>query len=1002
MFEDDGKTQPSFQPEVGRTVNQYRILAKIGAGGMGEVYLAEDTKLDRSVALKFLPLTLAVDPTLRARFTREAKAVASLHHPNIVHVYEVGEHQNRPYIAMEHVDGAPLQDILAKGPLPLPTALSYLEALAGAVEEAHRSGVVHRDIKPGNIVVDSSDRPKLLDFGLAVLPRDEAITKTGTTLGTVGYMAPEQARGEAVDQRSDLFSLGVVLYEMVTGHQPFRADTEVATLERVLHREQDPLARFRAEVPAGIEQIVAKLLQKDPALRYQTAADLAADIKRERRSSEGSMHSAAMSTPATTATTAATAAPAPPAKKRASWLVPAAMLGVLAIAAFVFKPWDRIPAPLVPEADASQSRLVVLDFQNLGGGEGGENLGTIVSSLLVTDLSESRFLQIVSRQRLFEVARSLGHSSDGPIDHGLSEEIARKVGSQWMLSGTILQTEPNIVLTSQIADVANGSIASSQRVTGEPGEDVFAVVDKLTRAVKSDLALPSGAESEHDPEVALITTNSPEAYKHFVKGRDYFSRFFKIEALEEFQRAIEIDSTFASAYLMLSVVKKSEVRDDEAAVYLKHAVRHIDKASWRERLLIQSRQLEERGQLDSALTKLLEITDRTPHDPEAWHILAAMAGRSHPNFIKWTKRVIEADSSFAPAYNQLAYAYMEADRFEEANDMIRRYVALLPDDPNPYDSQGDIFARQGKLEEARAAYRKAYEIKPDFLHQSRYKLGIVNLLLDDDSEALRLFRELADGDRPDERSLGRRGIVEAYLYRGQYDAATKLLTTEIADADANGRFEVSILRYQYLAHVYSILEQHDKAIAMIEKAVALYEEHAPDGYVWIYESATWVACRADREDLAERAIAALESLQGLNSGDAEYLPANMHGARGVLAMKRGRNEDAVRSTRALLDRFVDFYNLYYHGRALRLAGQTREAIEVLERAARHVDESRLMSFPLNILVSYELGLAYEAEGHTSDAIAVYEKFLGIWRDTEYTTPEMKDAAARLAVLKPGS
>ncbi|NNE10181.1 MAG: protein kinase [Gemmatimonadetes bacterium] len=999
MFDDDGKTQPAFTPEAGRTVNQYRILAKIGAGGMGEVYLAEDTKLDRSVALKFLPLSLAVDPTLRARFTREAKAVASLHHPNIVHVYEVGEHRKRPYIAMEHVDGAPLQDILAKGPIALPTALAYLEALAGAVEEAHRSGVVHRDIKPGNIVVDSSDRPKLLDFGLAVLPRDEAITKTGTTLGTVGYMAPEQARGEAVDQRSDLFSLGVVLYEMVTGQQPFRAETEVATLERVLHREQDPLARFRAEVPAGVEQIVAKLLQKDPALRYQTAADLAADIKRERRSSEGSIHSAAMSAAGAPDVSGDSATPA---KKRPAWIVPAALLGALAIAAFVFKPWDRVPAPIVSEADASQGRLVILDFQNLGGVEGNENLGTIVSSLLVTDLSESHFLQIVSRQRLFEVARSLGHDPDSPIDHGLSEEIARKVGGRWMLSGTILQTEPNLVLTSQISDVGSGSVASSQRVTGEAGEGVFTVVDKLTRAVKSDLALPSGADSEDDPAVALITTNSPEAYNHFIKGRDYFSRFFKAEATEEFERAIEIDSTFAAAYLLLSVVKNSERRTEEASEYLRHAVRHIDKASWRERLLIQSSVLEQRGQMDSALTKLLEITDRTPDDPDAWYILAVTAGRGHPNFIKWNRRAIEADSSLAPAYNQLAYAYMEDERFEEANEMIRRYIALQPGDPNPYDSQGDIFAAQGKLEEAKAAYQKAYEIKPDFLYFSRYKLGVINVLLGDDDEALRLFRELADGDDAEERSIGRRGVIETHLYRGRFEAAEEMLLTEIADAEASDRYRVLLLRNQTLAYLYSVLDQHEKALEAIERATALFEEHSLGDFEWVHEAATWIACRADREDIAEREIRKLEDIEERRVGDAESFPTNLYAARANLAMERGQDDEVVRWTRLVLDRFADTFSLYYHGRALRLAGQTSQAIDVLTRCDRFVNEEILTAFPLNSFGTYELGLAYEDADRRDDAIAAYEKFLGIWRDAEYETAEMKDAAARLAVLKPGS
>ncbi len=983
MSDNDDKTQPAFQPDVGKMVNHYLILAKLGAGGMGEVYLAEDAKLSRSVALKFLPPSLATDSTIRARFAREAKAAASLHHPNIVHVYEVGEHEGRPYIAMEHVDGSPLRKVLSEGPVALETAIAYAEALAGAVEEAHRAGVIHRDIKPGNIVVDSNDRPKLLDFGLAALPRAEAITKTGTTLGTVGYMAPEQARGDSVDQRSDLFSLGVVLYEMIAGHQPFQADTEVATLDLVLHRVQDPLARYRAGVPIGLEQIVSKLLEKDPALRYQTAADLAADIRRERKVQDGSIQASALDIPRK--------------NDRPGWLTPAIIAGTLVVAGLLWKPWNRGPVIVAP-AEASQSRLVIFDFENLVRDEGSKNLGMIISSLLVADLSESHFLQVISRQRIFDVAKSLGHDSTLPIDGGLSEAVARKAGGQWMLTGTILQTEPVLVLTSQVADVASGNVSTSQRVVGKPSEDIFAVVDRLTSELKRDLDLPDDSEHEPDPRVSEITTDSPEAYRHFVLGVDKLQQFSKIEAFEELTRAVEIDSTFASAYYMLSVLRLTEQRDKDALIYIQAALRHIDRTTWRERLEIQALDFELHGELNAATAKLREITDRLPDDPTAWFKLGMAHESNSLKALEAYERAIIADSSHAPAYNQLAYAYQKVGRWDDAIQAINRYIDLRPNEPNPRDSRGDLYALQGRLEEARASYEKARAIKPDFMPSSRYKLAIVNLLLGDDVEAIRIFRELADGSIDNGGRLGKRGLIEVLLYQGRYQAALQRLQTEIAHAEARGDYDMWAFLTQYSAFAYSILEQHKDALHAIRSAIAIASDHETHDFHWMYEAAIWVSLRAGRVDLADDHVETLRELALLTrSTEEHYL-----GARGALAEAHGDFGEMARFYRLCVDQQKDLYWFYRLGKASRLVGRLDEAVEWLVMARDYVDMDRLSLFPFSILVYYELGLAYEASGWNEKAIDSFETFLQIWQNADYRPPEMNDAEQQLTKLRSDS
>ena len=280
-MENDNDNTQSFVPLTnGTQVGHYKIISKIVAGGMGEVYLAEDTKLKRQVALKFMPVHLATDADMRTRFTREAQATAKLDHPNIVPVYEVGEHNNRPFFAMAHIEGQPLREVIKQGKLSVSEAIDFTMQICEGLHKAHESGVVHRDVKPGNIIIDKENRPRILDFGLATITGEEKLTKTGSTLGTAGYMSPEQIEGKQVDQRSDLFSVGVILYEMLTGRRPFEGDNDAAVVRAITSSNPEPIARFKSGVTGELQQIIDKALFKDPTLRYQHADGMLSDLKR--------------------------------------------------------------------------------------------------------------------------------------------------------------------------------------------------------------------------------------------------------------------------------------------------------------------------------------------------------------------------------------------------------------------------------------------------------------------------------------------------------------------------------------------------------------------------------------------------------------------------------------------------------------------------------------------------------------------------------------------------
>jgi len=281
----DDITRLHIHLEKDTLVGHYRIVEKIGSGGMGDVYLAEDTKLNRRVALKFLSPHLCQDEACRQRFEREAQAAAKLDHPNIVTVYEVGEFQGRPFFAMQHVAGQSLRELIKAKELPIERVTELAIQICEGLHKAHQSGIVHRDVKPANILIDADGRAKILDFGLASVAGTDHLTKTGSTLGTIGYMSPEQAKGEEVDQRSDIFSLGVVLYEMITSKSPFKTDNDAATLRNITETEPEPLARYKSGVDAELQRIISKALQKDRALRYQHTDELSADLKSVRSTS---------------------------------------------------------------------------------------------------------------------------------------------------------------------------------------------------------------------------------------------------------------------------------------------------------------------------------------------------------------------------------------------------------------------------------------------------------------------------------------------------------------------------------------------------------------------------------------------------------------------------------------------------------------------------------------------------------------------------------------------
>jgi len=547
QHDSDDKTRTHALISNGTEIAQYRVIEKIGAGGMGEVYLAEDTKLQRQVALKFLPSHLTQVEEIKQRFRREAQSVAKLNHPNIVTIHDVSEYNGRPYFVMEHVEGQSLHHFAHDEPLPIDSVIDYAIQICQGIGEAHRAGIVHRDIKAANIVVDSSGRARLLDFGLAAVAGDDKLTRTGSTLGTVSYMSPEQVSGREIDRRSDLFSLGIVLYELIAGRTPFRRDNEGATLRAIMQDTPEPLTRYKADVPDRLQHIVEKLLEKDRELRYQTAEDVIADLKRLMYDSQQSvMHR-----------------PQPKQSSRAGLKIgaAAAIVVVLAAAAAWFF-LGRSTAPSA-ETDPRTSMIAVLPFENLGNPDD-EYFADGMTEEITSRLSGIDGLGVISRTSSMQYKRT----------EKTIAQIGKELGVTYVLEGTVRWAKEGgharVRITPRLIRVTD-----NRQVWGDNYErelmQVFAVQEDIATQIVDQLGLTL---LESDKVVlASRPTESSEAYDYYLKGiagvrREARTTLDLKTTAAMLDSAVMIDPSFALAWAARSraysdLAFSSHAREDE-------------------------------------------------------------------------------------------------------------------------------------------------------------------------------------------------------------------------------------------------------------------------------------------------------------------------------------------------------------------------------------------------------------------------------------------------------
>jgi len=677
---------------------------------------------------------------------------------------------------------------------------------------------------------------------------------------------------------------------------------------------------------------------------------------------------------------------------RRKWLT--IMTPVLAAAALILilllTNWEVVIRP-TPEVVAVENRLAVMYFHNLTDEADTLRFGEIAANLLITDLSESHYLQVVSSQRLYDILRLLDQEGIKVVDRETASEVARQARAEWLLTGDILQVEPHFEITAQLVEMPAGNVISAQRVSGAPGEDIFSLIDKLSIEVKKDLALPSAVQEEPDRRVADVTTHSSEAYRHYLEGVRLWWKYYREEAAASFYKAIQLDSTFAMAYFYLSQLADRS--------YITQAVKYAENTGRLEQYYIHSHEAALNGDYDGAIDQLQQVAKEFPDEKEAYYRMGLYAynQRKFEEAARYFNQAVALDPLYTRSYNYLAYTYDQLGEYEKAIEAINEYIALAPDEPNPYDTKGDICARNGRVEPAVEAFRKALAIKPNF-PSSMWNLAHLQLQVQEYAEADSIYNAMLLSTDVNVRSAARLYMPYTSLSQGKFTEALRIMDQGIAADRAEQPTGSPLMNESYKhflkAWTYAALGDYDRALQAIRIDMDIQRSNYPQAVV--YHRHYYAQILAESGAIAEAEAVADSLKKDLERPgydlDTYWLAA------GFIEFARGNPDGAIENFEKIADESHSFDIQFYLARAYLDAGRLAAAVALFEEMSKGYSTWRAFCTIYNIKVHYYLGIAYEESRWTDRAVEQYETFLTIWKNADPGIPEVEDAKARLARL----
>ncbi len=983
---------------------RYQVIEDLGKGGMGRVYKVFDTEVREKLALKLLNPEIASDDATIERFRNELRLARGISHRNICRMHDLGREENTYYITMEYVSGEDLKSLIHRiGALPFAKAVSIARQVCDGLGEAHRVGVIHRDLKPQNIMIDRDGTARIMDFGIARSVKGKGITDAKAMIGTPEYMSPEQVEGKEADARSDIYALGAVLFEMLTGRLPFEGETPLTIAVKQKSEPAPDPRRINPQIPENLKSIVLKCLDKSRDKRYQTAGDLSADLARVEK--------------ALPATTAPLPLRKPSTSRQITVRLPSKRVWIPAIVALAaviaFLVWQFVPGRAF-----SRRSIAVMGFKNQTGEGAYDYLQETIPNLLITSLEQSGHFRVTTWQQLKDFFRLAGRDESAVFDEEAGFEICRKEGIEALAVGFYTKAGDTFVTDVKVLDAPTRQPLKTAQSRGEgPGSILKTQIDEISRSISRGIGLAPLKIERSQPRIADLTTNSLEAYNYFLRGRDELERFFSADARRSLEKAVELDPKFAVAWLYLSNAC-NELADPKAGEEaLKKAKQYSTKSTEKERLYIEANYAWTiEGNAEKRLGLLRELIEKYPSEKYARFELGLYYdNRSQfPEALTEYEKALALDPNFGYVINQIAYVHAKMGNATKAISYLERYASINPVDPNPKDSIAELYMRMGKLDESVAKYTEVVTVKPDF-YLSWASLAYVYALQEKYDETDRCLDEFVTR-APSAAKTAATWLRAYFRYlSGRWDLALADYKTLRSQAETNGVEYFVMVTNWIMGYVYADRKEFDPARRAFDAFSALTPKYGASNPASAQAMQSllrgWVDLKQGRAESARinlRAVGPL--LVGFPSGTGESATFLFRLLTAEVALAQNSLDEAIAAAEKIVPQNIQGLRVAniatYNQPFLKdvLARAYWEKGDLEKAAAEYtrlmtIDPANQVRYLIHPLYHYRLGRVLEQKGEKIEAAAQYEKFLRCWKDADSSHPELADARRRFAALK---